>query len=164
MMFGMTPEVLVHVQISLVGIGSGLVVMAGLVRGQRLEGWTTLFLATTVATSVTGFLLPADHFMASHALGILSLVVLTGAIVARYQGELLHWWRPVYVICAVMALYFNVFVLVVQSFMKIPFLWHLAPTQTEPPFAIAQAVVLVLFVVLGISATLRFKPVHVAAP
>jgi hypothetical protein len=160
---GMAPDVLVHVLISLVGIASGLVVMAGLVPGKRLDGWTTVFLATTVATSVTGFLLPAEHFMPSHVLGILSLVTLTVAIAARYQYEMLGWWRPAYVVSAVVSLYFNVFVLVVQSFMKIPFLWHLAPTQTEPPFAITQAVVLVLFIVLGIFATLRFKPGYLAA-
>jgi hypothetical protein len=160
---GMTPEVLVHVLISLVGIGSGLVVVAGMLRAQRLEGWTAVFLATTVATSVTGFLLPADHLTDAHKLGALSLVSLGIAIVARYQSEMLGWWRPIYVISAVVSLYFNVFVLVIQSFLKIPFLWHLAPTQTEPPFAITQALVLVLFVVLGVLATLRFRPGHLVS-
>jgi hypothetical protein len=148
----------VHVVISLIGIGSGLVVMAGLLRGQRLDRWTAVFLATTVATSATGFLFPITKLTPGIVLGILSLITLTGAIVARYGQHLVGWWRPVYVICSVISLYFNVFVLVVQSFMKVPVLNHLAPTQSEPPFAVVQLVVLILFIVLGVLATKRFKP------
>ena len=148
---------LLHVVISLVGIGSGFVVLFGLLAGKRLDGWTALFLATTVATSVTGFGFPFDHLLPSHIVGILSLVVLALAIVARYALHLAGAWRRVYVISAVVALYFNTFVLVVQSFLKVPALHALAPTQAEPPFAIAQGAVLVLFIVLGTLAAKRFR-------
>ena len=150
---------LLHVAISLIGIGSGLVVLGGLLTGRRLDGWTALFLWTTVLTSVTGFGFPVDHFMPSHALGIISLVVLAVCLVARYRRHLAGRWRTVYVITAVTALYLNVFVLVVQSFLKVPGLHDLAPTQAEPPFAIAQLVVLVIFLVLGVLATIRFREV-----
>src|SRR5271168_1256724 len=149
---------IVHVIISLVGIFSGLVVLFGLLAGKRLDSWTALFLTTTVATSVTGFFFPVHHFLPSHAVGILSLLVLALAIYARYPKRLAGGWRKTYVIGAVVALYFNVFVLIVQSFMKIPALKDLAPTQTEPPFKLTQLVVLALFVVLGIVAAIRFRP------
>src|SRR6266436_1271280 len=105
---------LIHVVISLVGIFSGFVVLFGLLSGKRLDGWTDLFLATTVATSVTGFFFPVHHFMPSHAIGILSLLVLAVAIYARYARHLAGAWRAVYVISALVALYFNVFVGIVQ--------------------------------------------------
>ena len=161
----MTPFVLVHVVISLVGIGSGFVVLFGLLAGKRLDRWTSLFLTTTVLTSVTGFLLPAHKILPSHIIGAISLVVLGFAIYARYARQLVGGWRSVYVVTATLALYFNVFVLVVQSFMKIPALKALAPTQSEPPFAIAQGVVLLLFIVLGVFAVKKFRipAVHVAA-
>jgi hypothetical protein len=146
-----------HVAISLVGIGSGLVILFGLLKGKLLSGWTGLFLASTVATSVTGFGFPVAHFLPSHGVGILSLIVLAVAIAALYPFQLSGGWRRTYVICAVVALYFNCFVLVVQSFEKVPALRALAPTQTEPPFAIAQLVVLALFVLAGIRAARRFK-------
>src|SRR5271154_3745642 len=111
---------LVHVIISLVGIGSGFIVLYGLLTGKRLDGWTALFLATTVATSVTGFFFPFDHLLPSHKVGIISLVVLAIAIVARYALHLAGAWRRIYVITAIIALYLNVFVLVVQSFEKVP--------------------------------------------
>jgi hypothetical protein len=117
-----------------------------------------VFLATTVATSVTGFGFPVDHFMPSHAVGLISLVVLTLAIVARYRRHLAGAWRAIYVVTAVMALYFNVFVLIVQAFRRVPPLNALAPTQTEPPFQIAQLAALVLFAALGIVAVMRFRP------
>src|SRR5712691_2840381 len=139
----------VHVLISLVGIGSGLVVLFGLVAAKRLEGWTAVFLATTVATTVTGFGFPFDHLLPSHKVGIISLLVLALAIVARYPLQLAGAWGRVYVLCAVVALYLNAFVGVVQAFLKVPTLKAMAPTQSEPPFAVAQAVVLVLLVVLG---------------
>src|SRR6202166_5475715 len=118
MVFGMTLSTftLVHVVLSLVGIGSGLVVLFGLLAGKRLAGWTGLFLATTVATSVTGFGFPFDHFLPSHGVGILSLLVLAVAILALYSFHLAGAWRRIYVICAVIALYLNGFVLVVQAF------------------------------------------------
>ncbi len=134
MIFGMTTLAftLVHVMISLVGIVSGFVVIFGLLAGKRLDRWTALFLTSTVATSVTGFGFPFDHLLPSHKVGIISLVVLT-------------------------ALYLNVFVLVVQAFEKVPALKAMAPTQSEPPFLVAQLVVLALFVALAIFALKRFR-------
>jgi hypothetical protein len=155
---------LTHVAISLIGIASGLIVLGGLIADKRLSGWTALFLMTTVATSVTGFLFPFHRFMPSHAVGIISLVILTLAIYARYPRRLAGGWRKVYVIGAVVALYLNVFVLIVQMFAKIPALKDLAPTQTEPPFKSTQLVVLVLFVVFGIIATFRFRDRPAAKP
>jgi hypothetical protein len=159
MILGMTTSTftLVHVLLSLLGIGSGLVVIFGLLTGKRLDGWTALFLVTTVATSVTGFGFPFDHLLPSHKVGILSLVVLTVAILARYVFHLRGAWSRIYAISAVVALYFNVFVLVVQAFLKVPALKALAPKQTEPPFLIAQLVVLVIFIVITILAAKRFR-------
>ena len=159
MVFGLTlaTYTLGHVLISLVGIGSGLVVLLGLLIGRRLDGWTALFLASTVATSVTGFGFPFDHLLPSHKVGIVSLVVLAVAIVARYPLHLGGAWRRVYVVCAVVALYLNVFVGVVQAFLKVPALNAMAPRQTEPPFVAAQGVVLALFVLLGAVAVTRFR-------
>jgi hypothetical protein len=148
---------LIHVAISLVGIFSGFVVLLGLLSGKRLDGWTALFLTTTVATSVTGFFFPVHRFMPSHGVGIISLVVLAVAIYARQSRRLAGAWRKTYVTTAVMALYLNVFVAIVQAFLKIPALKDLAPTQTEPPFKLTQLVFLSLFVVLGIVAAIRFR-------
>ena len=157
MVWGMTISTFtfVHVLLSLVGIGSGLVVLFGLLTGKRLDGWTALFLATTVATSVTGFGFPFDHLLPSHKVGIISLVVLAVAILARYALHLVGAWRRIYVVCAAVALYLNVFVGVVQAFLKVPALTAMAPKQTEPPFVITQLVVLALFIVLTIVATKR---------
>jgi hypothetical protein len=162
MIFGMTlgTYTFLHVLISLMGIGSGLIVMFGLLGGKRLDGWTGLFLVTTILTSVTGFAFPFDHLLPSHKVGIISLVILAAVIPARYLFHLAGSWRWIYVVGAGMALYFNVFVLVVQAFLKVPALKALAPTQKEPPFLIAQLVVLLVFVVLIIFATKRF---HLAA-
>jgi hypothetical protein len=148
---------LLHVVLSLVGIFAGLVVMFGLVGGKRFDGWTAVFLATTVATSVTGFGFPFDHLLPSHKVGIVSLLVLPVAIAARYAFHLAGVWRRIYVITAAIALYLNIFVLVVQLFLKVPALKALAPTQKEPPFVIAQLAVLVLFAVLAGLATVRFR-------
>jgi len=160
MMLGMSLETftLVHVVISLVGIGSGLIVMYGLLTAKRLNGWTALFLLTTVLTSVTGFGFPFDHLLPSHKVGIISLVVLAIAILARYPLRLAGAWRGIYVVTASIALYLNVFVLVVQSFEKVPALRALAPKQNEPPFLVAQVAVLVIFVVLTIMAAKKFRP------
>jgi hypothetical protein len=157
MIFGLTPFTLVHVVISLVGIGSGLVVVCGLLTAKRLDLWTGIFLATTVLTSVTGFFLPAEHFMPSHAVGIISLIVLAIAILARYRLHLAGVWRRIYVVTAVIALYLNVFVLIAQLFQKVPALHDLAPNQSEPPFLLAQIVALALFIGLGIAATIKFR-------
>jgi hypothetical protein len=158
MILGMTTATytLVHVLISLVGIGSGSIVLFGLLIGKRLDGWTALFLVTTVATSVTGFGFPVEHIMPSHIVGILSLIALAVAIVARYARHLAGGWRRTYVITAAIALYFNVFVLVAQSFGKVPALRALAPTQKEPPFLVAQLVVMAIFIVLTVLAVKRF--------
>lgn len=149
---------LVHVVLSLVGIFAGLVVVFGMLGSKRLDGWTALFLATTVLTSVTGFFFPFDKILPSHIVGIISLVVLAIAILAFYALHLAGPWRWIYVVSAVLALYLNVFVGVVQAFQKLPFLASLAPTQSEPPFLIAQAVVLVIFVGLGIAGVRAFHP------
>jgi hypothetical protein len=159
MILGMTTATytFLHVLISLVGIGSGFVVLWGLLASKRLDGWTALFLATTVATSVTGFGFPFHHLLPSHIVGILSLVVLAVAILARYRFHLAGAWRPIYVVGAAVALYLNVFVLVAQLFSKVPGLKALAPTQSEPPFLIAQLIVLALFIWLTILAAIRFR-------
>src|SRR5207245_4727097 len=127
--------------------------------------WTALFLATTVATSVTGFAFPFDHLLPSHKVGIISLVVLAVAILARYAFHLAGAWRRIYVITAIAALYLNVFVGVVQSFLKVPALHALAPKQTEPPFMVTQLVILAIFILFGIIAAKRFhyEPFRVAA-
>lgn len=148
---------MLHVLISLVGIASGVVVAWGLLGGKPLPGITVIFLTTTVLTSLTGFLFPFEHLLPSHILGILSLMALAGAIAGRYGMHLAGAGRSIYVVCAVIALYFNVFVLVAQSFMKVPSLHALAPTQKEPPFAIAQLALLIIFVVLGILAVKNFR-------
>ncbi len=159
MIFGMSTETytLIHVVISLSGIGSGLIVLFGLLTGKRLDSLTALFLTTTVLTSVTGFGFPFDHLLPSHKVGMISLVVLAIALLARYPFHMAGKWRWIYVVTAVMALYLNVFVLIVQSFLKIPALKTMAPTQTEPPFLIAQIVAMLLFIVLGIFAVKKFR-------
>jgi hypothetical protein len=163
MVLGMSLQAytLLHVLISLAGIGSGIVVMYGLLSGKRLDRWTAVFLITTAATSITGFGFPLVKLLPSHIIAAISLVVLAIASVARYSRHLAGAWRSTYVITAALALYFNVFVLVVQSFEKVPALKALAPTQKEPPFAIAQLVVLAAFVWLTILAVKRFKPAAV---
>ncbi|HEV3339729.1 MAG TPA: hypothetical protein VG125_05215 [Pirellulales bacterium] len=153
----MTLLTFTHVVLSLAGIASGLVVVFGLLTAKRLDGWTTVFLSTTTLTSLTGFLFPIHGFTPGLAVGVLSLVVLTVAIVARYCRQMAGWWRPIYVVSAVISLYLNVFVLVAQLFMKVPALTALAPTQSEPPFLVAQTVVLALFVAIGIGSVIRFR-------
>src|SRR6266850_2911980 len=148
---------IVHTVISLIGIVSGVIVMYGLLSGKQLDKWTGLFLLTTVLTSVSGFLFPFDHLSPAHKVGIISLVVLTVALLARYSFHLAGGWRRTYVLTGVMALYLNVFVLVVQSFLKVPALHALAPTQQEPPFLVAQLIVLAVFIWLAIAAVKRFR-------
>lgn len=148
---------LVHVVISLAGIFSGFVVLFGLLAGKRLDGWTKFFLITTVATSVTGFFFPLHGFTPAIGVGIISLLVLSIAIFARYPRQLAGRWRWIYVVTAMIALYLNVFVAIVQAFEKAPVLKVLAPTQSEPPFKLTQLVVLVLFVVLTIVGVIRFR-------
>jgi hypothetical protein len=152
----MSAFTLFHVVLSLVGIGSGFVVAFGLLLGKGLPVWTATFLSTTVLTSVTGFMFPVQHFMPSHGVGIVSLIVLALAIYALYVKRLAGGWRRFYVIVAVIALYLNFFVLVVQLFEKVPALKALAPTQTEAPFKTVQLAALVAFTLLAIFATRRF--------
>ena len=153
----MTTFTLIHIAISLVGILAGFVVLFGLFTSKRLDGWTGLFLAATVATSVTGFFFPFHGITPAIVTGIVSLVVLAVAIFARYARHLVGAWRKTYVISAVVALYLNVFVLIVQSFLKISALKAIAPTQNDPPFKLTQFVVLLSFLALGIIAAIRFR-------
>jgi uncharacterized membrane protein SirB2 len=165
MVLGMTLSTftLVHVLISLAGLGSGLIVVFGMLAGKRLDGWTAIFLITTVLTSATGFLFPVEHILPSHIVGIVSLVALAVAIVARYALHMAGAWRSFYVVSAVLALYLNSFVAVVQSFLKIPPVHALAPTQKEPPFLVAQLVVMAIYIVLGFLAVKKFHVQRVAA-
>jgi hypothetical protein len=148
---------IIHTLISFVAILTGLIVLFGMLAGERLDGWTKWFLITTVLTSVTGFFFPFHGFTPAHGVGIMSLLVLAVAIFARYPRQLAGAWRWIYVVTAVIALYLNVFVGVVQAFLKVPALHVTAPTQTEPPFKLSQLVVLALFIVLGIVAAIRFR-------
>ena|SRR5437868_380449 len=147
---------LVHVLLSLVGIGSGFVVLYGLLTSRHDDRWTAVFLVTTLATSLTGFLFPFHGFTPADGVGILSMIVLPVAILALYRFHLVGGWRRIYAVTAVSALYLNVFVLIAQMFQKIPSLRSLAPTQTEGPFQIAELVVLLLFIALGSRATIKF--------
>jgi len=147
---------LLHVIISLAGIGSGFIVLYGLLNSKRLDGWTAVFLTTTVLTSVTGFMFPFEKLLPSHIVGALSLVILAIAIFARYSRHMTGAWRGVYVITAAIALYFNCFVAVVQAFLKVPALHAMAPHGNEPPFLIAQLIVLAIFVWLTYRAAKRF--------
>src|SRR5690242_9750299 len=149
---------LLHVIISLIGIASGFVVAAGMRSSQRLPGWTALFLTTTILTSVTGFFFHSKSFGPPHAVGVLSLVILALALVARYGYQLAGAWRGVYVVTALATQYFNCFVLVAQLFAKVPFLKALTPNGSEPPFAIAQLLLLAAFVALGLAVLKRFRP------
>ena len=159
MIWGMTTSTFteLHVALSLVGIASGLIVMIGLLRGRDLAGWTAIFLLGLLATSVTGFAFPVEHLLPSHKVGIVSLVVLAVAALARYVCRLRGTWRSIYVVAAAAALYLDVLVAVVQAFEKVPTLAALAPHRSEPPFVAAQLVVLAVFVVLTISAVRRFR-------
>jgi hypothetical protein len=158
MILGMSTSLFtqLHVLLSLVGIGAGLIVLIGLLGGRRNGFWTALFLITTVLTSVTGFAFPNAHITPGIALGVLSLVALALAIPALYVFHLAGAWRRTYVITACIALYFNVFVLVAQLFKHVPFLTALDPTQSGPPFLIAQVLTLGIFVWLTIRAAKRF--------
>lgn len=159
MILGMTLATFtaVHVVLSLVGIGAGLLAFYGLLQSKLWPGSTHLFLLTTVLTSLTGFLFPVQHVMPSHVLGAISIVVLALAMFALYGQNLAGGWRRTYVICAAVALYLNVFVLVVQSFEKVPALHALAPNGSGTVFAITQLVVLAIFLWIGFQAVKRFR-------
>jgi hypothetical protein len=151
---------LLHVVVSLIGIVAGLVAMVGLLKSKSLPGWTGLFLLTTILTSVTGFFFPVEKLLPSHVIGIISLVLLAVACLALYGQKLAGRWRWIYVLTAMISLYLNVFVLVIQSFLKVPPLHALAPSvpPSEPPFAIVQGIVLVFFVVTTVLAIRKFRP------
>jgi hypothetical protein len=151
---------MLHVIISLIGIVSGLIVLSGLFGSNRMPGITALFLLTTILTSATGFLFPFEKLLPSHMIGILSLVLLAIACIALYVMNLSGAWRWIYVVTAMIALYFNVFVLVIQSFLKVPALTALAPGNppSGPVFAVVQGIVLLFFVVAIIGAVRRFRP------
>ena len=146
---------LIHVILSLIGILAGLRVFAQMVAGRRLDGWNVVFLITTILTSVTGFFFHSP-FGPARVIGIISLVILAIALVALFGRRLAGAWRAVYVITALLALYLNVFVCVIQAFQKVSFLQALAPTQSEPPFLVVQGVVVLAFLILGLLALRRF--------
>jgi hypothetical protein len=157
MILGMSTLTFVRVVLSLIGIFAGFFVVLGLLTSKRLDGWTALFLASTVATSVTGFFFPFHGITPADVFGILSLIALPVAMFARYGRNLAGGWRRTYVVTAMIALYLNVFVLIAQLFDKVPALKALAPTKSEPRFKVTQLVVLVLFVALTIAAAIRFR-------
>jgi len=148
-----------HVVISLVAILAGLIVLRGWLTARRLDGWTLIFLLFTLATSVTGFFFPFNGFTPAIGTGILSVVVLLAAFAGLYAFHLEGSWRWIYLVSAAIALYLNVFVLIIQAFLKVPALHALAPNGNEPPFAIVQGIVLVLFVIGGFLAVRRYRPV-----
>ena len=152
-----------HVILSLIGIASGIVVALAMLAANRVPALTALFLLTTLATSVTGFMFHFESFGPPEIVGVISIVVLAVAILALYYQKLAGSWRWIYVATAMLALYLNVFVGVVQTFQKVPFFHALAPTQTEPPFSVVQGIVLLAFIVLGIVASKKFRPAKPAA-
>jgi hypothetical protein len=151
---------LLHVIISLIAIVSGVLVMFGLLGSNRMPGLTAVFLLFTILTSATGLLFPFTRLLPSHMVGILSLVLLAIACIALYGMKLSGAWRWIYVVTAMVSLYLNIFVLVIQGFLKVPVLHALAPSvpPAEPPFAVVQGVVLVFFVVVIVGAVRRFRP------
>jgi hypothetical protein len=149
MPFDIITFTLIHVALSLLAMVAGLVVTGGLLAGRRLDGWTGIFLATTALTNITGFLFPFTRFLASHAVGIVSLLILPVVLWARYGKQLAGGWRRVFVVGSVTLLYLNVFVLIAQLFQRLPALIASAPTQSEPPFVITQLGTLAVFLWLG---------------
>lgn len=149
-----------HVVISMVAIFSGFIVLGGMFSNTGLAGWTAFFLATTILTSVTGFLFPIGGFTPAIGFGIISSLLLLVALFALYRQKLTGRWRTIYVVTALIALYLNVFVLIAQSFQKVAFLNIYAPTGSEPPFLIAQVATLIVFVLLGWLALKRYHPLR----
>jgi hypothetical protein len=149
---------ILHVAMSLIGIGSGLIVAGGMLASRRLPAMNALFLLTTVLTSLTGFLFPIHGFTPGLGVGIVSCVILVVALFAYYGKHLAGTWRWIYVVTAIAALFLNVFVLVAQSFAKVAVLTALGPTPSDPPFQITQAFFLTLFVLIGIGAAINFRP------
>jgi hypothetical protein len=160
MVFGvsLSTYTVIHTILSLIGIVAGIVALFQMIGGKLSKGWTWLFLFTTILTSVTGFGFPVTGLMPSHIFGVISLAVLALALYALYSKHLAGAWRWIYVVTAAIALYLNCFVGVVQAFQKLPPLQPLAPTQSEPPFQIAQLVLLLVFIILGFLAVRKFHP------
>jgi hypothetical protein len=156
--FGTPAFTLLHTALSLIGIVAGLVALFGLLRNNPLNNWTLIFIVTTAATTLTGFLFPFHGFTPAIGTGIVSSLVLAVTILARYAFNMVGSWRWIYVVGAVVSLYLNCFVLVVQGFLKVPALHALAPQGNEPVFALTQGLVLVLFVIAGFIAVRRFHP------
>ena len=160
MFSAMTTFTKVHVVISLIAIFAGFVVAFGLLTSKRLDGWTALFLVMTLLTSVTGFFFPFHGFTAPIWFAIITLVVLAIGTFARYGRKLTGAWRWIYAVTAMLALYLNVFVLIVELFLRVPALKALSATQAGPPFLIAQLSAIVIFVVLTVIAAIRFRPIN----
>jgi hypothetical protein len=159
MILGMTTAnfTVFHTALSLIGIVSGLVVVYGMLGGKLVEKWTALFVLTTLLTCLTGYFFPVEHLLPSHIVGAITLVALAGAVLARHAFHLEGGWRRTYVLTALLALYLNCFVLVVQLFLKVPSLHAMAPKGQEPPFLIAQLVLLGVFIWLAIAAVKGFR-------
>jgi len=153
-----TTYTLLHTVLSLLGIVAGLVVAGALASGTRLDRWAAVFVVTTVLANASGFGFPFVKLLPSHIVGAVSLMVLAAVIVADYVKHLAGAWRATYAVGVVLATYLNVFVLVAQLFKRIPVLFLLAPTQSEPPFALTQALVVLLFVWLGVAAVRGARP------
>jgi hypothetical protein len=165
MILGMSIQAftILHVVISVIGLVTGFVVLFGLYGSHRLPGWTGLFLLTTALTSITGFFFPNAKITPGQIFGAVTLIALVPTLIALYGFHLRGAWRWIYAGGAVLVLYLNFFVLIAQAFAKIPFLKELAPTQSEPPFLITELVFLVIFVVLGILALVKFHPERTTA-
>ena len=157
-LFGFDAFTLIHTALSLIALVTGVVVALGLAGSCTLPAWSAIFFLTAVAASATGFGFPFDHFLPSHWVGVLSLIVLALAILARYAFHYAGVWRWLYVLGVVLAVYFDAFVAIVQAFLKVPALTPLAPTQSEPPFVYAQAAALVVFAVIALLGFVRFRP------
>jgi hypothetical protein len=158
MILGLPPLVLMHTLISLAGIVTGFIVMKGMLTNDRMDTMTGWFLGATILTSATGFILPATKIMPSHIVGVISLVILAIACYALFSKHRAGGWRVTWLFTAIMAQWLNCFVLVAQLFLKVPVLHELAPEGTEPPFAIAQGVLLLAFIAAGILSLKRFRP------
>lgn len=153
-----------HVAISLIGIVAGFIVIGGMLAARPLPRTTAIFLLTTALTSLTGFLFPFHGVTPGIVIGGLSCVILLCAVLARYSGHMAGGWRSTWIVTAILAQYFNFFVLIVQSFEKVPALHALAPTQKEAPFKVVQLLTLLVFIVLTVLALMRFRPAHTEEP
>lgn len=149
-----------HVAISMIAIFAGFIVVGAMFAGANLGGWTAFFLLMTILTSLTGFLFPFKTVTPAIVVGVIASLVLIVALWALYKHRLAGRWRVVYVAAAIASLYFNMFVLIAQSFQKVSFLNPYAPTGSEPPFLIAQVTTLVAFIALGVVAAKRFHPLR----